>query len=176
MKKIVTLIAVAVPALAVATPAFAVTPDSESYVINLSGEVQSHCELVPEGSTNFAVDMLDTGNQGALALAYSCNSPYKLTLQSQNGGMKHLESNGSVNIDYNIKTIGFFAPSSTTNSANMQSQPVTIDEQNTWQNIASFFQGGSQIGTLDLSFDNINEYAVAGTYQDELTITLTASL
>ena len=58
----------------------AAAQDSEELVINLSGEVASNCERIPEGSANYTVDMLETDNQGFLAIAYSCNSPYTVTL------------------------------------------------------------------------------------------------
>lgn len=174
MKNLVKLAAVAaVPALMFATPAAA--QDSESYVIGLSGSVDSNCELIPEGSGTFAVDMLNTGNQGSLTILYSCNSPYTVSLESANGGMEHQESGGAVNIDYDVEAsflgIGFGA--TTTNSASMQGSPVVIVTDNDWANI--LVNGGTRTGNLDLSFDSISEYAVAGTYEDELTITLAAN-
>lgn len=148
----------------------ALAQDSESFVINLNGSVASNCELIPEGSGNFNVNMLETGNQGFLAVAFSCNSPYTVTLQSQNGGMRHVESGGAVNIDYDVEsTFGGFP---TTNSANMQASPVVLVTDSDWVNI--MLNGGIRSGNLDLSFDNPAEYAVAGTYEDKLTITLAA--
>lgn len=157
-----------IPASLLAAPAMA--QDSESYVINLNGSVDSNCELAPEGSGNFNVDMLETGNQGFLAVAFSCNSPYTVTLQSENGGMRHVESGGAVNIDYDIESS--FGGFPTTNSANMQAAPVVLVTDNDWVNI--FLNGGIRSGNLDLSFDSLAEYAVAGTYEDKLTITLAA--
>lgn len=151
-----------------AAPAMA--GDSESYVINLEGSVESNCELVPEGSTTAAVDMLETGNQGFLVVAYSCNSPYEVTLSSLNGGMEHQESGGAVNIDYDIEaTFGGFA---TVNSVAAQGSPQVIASDADWTNI--LLNGGVRSGNLDLSFDSLAEYAVAGTYEDTLTITLAA--
>ncbi len=170
------LLAAAASALAFVAPASAqVTPDSESYTINLEGSVDSNCELIPEGSGTYNVNMLETGNQGALVITYSCNSPYTVSLQSLNGGMRHVESNGGVNIDYDVEATGFLPGTTTsTNSATMQGTPVTIVTNNDWQNI--FTNGGLRAGNLDLSFDSLAEYAVAGTYEDELTITLAANL
>lgn len=166
--------AAAVPALMIATPAAA--QDSESYVIGLSGSVASNCELIPEGSGTLAVDMLEGGNQGTLTILYSCNSPYTVSLESANGGMEHQESGGLVNIDYNVEAsflgLGIFSPT-TTNSADMQGTPVVIVTNNDWENILT--NGGTRTGNLDLDFDSINEYAVAGTYEDQLTITLAAN-
>lgn len=174
MKSLYLLAAVA--AVAIASPASAqVTPDSESFTLALSGSVASNCELVPEGSGTYNVNMLNTGNQGALTIAYSCNSPYTVSLSSLNGGMRHVESNGAVNIDYDVEAQGFFGGNQTsTNSASMHGTPVVIVTNNDWQNILT--NGGLRTGNLDLSFDSINEYAVAGTYEDELTITLAANL
>ncbi len=165
-------VAVAAPAL-LATPAMA--QDSESYTIALSGSVASNCELVPEGNGSYNVDMLNTGNQGVLTILYSCNSPYTVSLQSLNGGMRHAESGGAVNIDYDVEAsfLGLGIGATSTNSASMQASPVTIVTNNDWQNILT--NGGTRTGNLDLSFDSINEYAVAGTYSDELTITLAAN-
>jgi type 1 fimbria pilin len=163
-----------IAALAAISASFFAAPvmaqDSESYVINLNGSVASNCELTPEGSGNVNVDMLETSNQGFLAIAFSCNSPYTVTLQSQNGGMRHVESGGAVNIDYDVEaTFGGFP---TTNSASMQATPVVLVSDNDWVNI--FLNGGVRSGNLDLSFDNLAEYAVAGTYEDKLTINLAA--
>lgn len=161
------------PAMAQVAPA----PD-ETLVVNLSGSVPSVCDMDPEGSANYTVDMLDTGNQGALLIAYSCNSPYTVSLQSLNGGMRHNESNGAVNIPYGIETIGFDpsgVSATNTSSADMETAPAVIANVTSWQNILANL--GVRYGELDLNFaNNINEYAVAGTYADELTITLSANL
>ena len=148
--------------------------DEEELVINLSGEVDSVCELVPEGTASYDVDMLDTGNQGSLSILYSCNSPYTVSLESLNGGMYHNESGGAVNIDYDIEAAGWFGTGYTsTNSGDMYGSPVVIVTNNDWQNI--LLNGGLRTGNLALSFDSLSEYAVAGTYSDELTITLSAT-
>lgn len=176
MKAFALLAAVAGAALAVSSPASAqVTPDSESFVLSLNGSVQSNCELVPEGSGTYNVNMAETGNQGALVIAYSCNSPYTVSLSSLNGGMRHAESNGAVNIDYDVEAQGFFGTNQTsTNSATMHGTPVVIVTNNNWQNILT--NAGLRTGNLDLSFDSVAEYQVAGTYSDQLTITLAANL
>jgi type 1 fimbria pilin len=170
MKNVMKLGSVAlVAALFTAAPAAA--QDSESYAINLGGSVASNCELTPEGSTNATVNMLNTGNQLLQVIAFSCNSPYTVSLKSLNGGMKHAQSGGSVNIDYNVEaTFGGF---STVNSANMQATPVVIVTDNDWTNIA--LNGGVRTGNIDLDFDGLGEYAVAGDYADTLTITLAAN-
>lgn len=172
-KSIKYLAAASIPALIFASPAAA--QDSESFVLALSGSVDSNCELIPEGSGSFNVDMLETGDQGALTILYSCNSPYTVSLQSLNGGMEHQESGGSVNIDYDIASsfLGLPFGVTTTNSADMQAAPVIIVTDNDWQNILT--NGGTRSGDLDLQFDSLSEFAVAGTYQDELTITLAAN-
>lgn len=162
------------PAMAQGVPA---APD-ETLVVNLSGSVPSICDMDPEGSANYTVDMLNTGNQGALLIAYSCNSPYTVSLQSLNGGMRHNESNGAVNIPYGIETIGFDpsgVSATNTSSADMETTPAVIANVTSWQNILANL--GVRYGELDLNFaNNLNEYAVAGTYEDELTITLSANL
>jgi hypothetical protein len=165
----------ALPFAMAAMPAAAqVTADSEQYEIALNGSVASNCELIPEGSGSYTVDMLNQGNQGTLVIAYSCNSPYTVSLQSLNGGMKNVTSNGAVLIDYDVEAsfLGFSA--TTTNSANMQGAPQVIVTNTDWQNILT--NGGIRHGNLDLSFDSVNEYAVAGDYEDTLTITLAAQL
>jgi len=171
MKRTLTAIAAAVALTAGSASAL----DSESLEITLGGEVESNCELVPEGSASYDVDMLDTGNQGSLTILYSCNSPYTVSLESLNGGMYHNESTGGVNIDYDVEAswlgLGIFSPT-VTNSADMQGTPVTIVTNNDWVNI--LLNGGTRTGNLDLSFDSPSEYAVAGTYSDVLTITLAA--
>jgi len=179
MKKIIFTAAAAAVAFA-AQPAMAqVAPaPDETLTVNLNGSVPSVCDMDPEGSTNYAVDMLDTGNQGNLVIAYSCNSPYTVSLQSLNGGMRHSESNGLVNIPYGIETIGFDptgVTTSNTSSTDMETSPAIIANVTSWQNILANL--GVRYGELDLNFaNNLNEYAVAGTYADELTITLSANL
>lgn len=175
MKTLVKISATAAVLMASST-AFSVTPDSESLDINLSGEVASHCELIPEGSVSYTVDMANIGAQGFAALVYSCNSPYTLSITSQNGGMEHQESDGSVNIDYDLLTLGFggddegvkiFTASEITGGS-------IVDQETSWQNI--LVNGGVTLGTMDLQFKNLGEYQVAGTYEDTLTLTLSADL
>lgn len=163
----------ALPAALIATPAAAqITPDSESFAINLNGQVASVCDITPEGTGSYNVDMLDTGNQGFLIVAFSCNSPYIVTLESANGGMEHVESGGSVNIDYDIEaTFGGFG---TVNSLTMHNNPQTIVTETSWSNILT--NGGVRSGNMDLQFGSLAEYAVAGTYEDTLTIAVTAQL
>lgn len=171
MKTVIKILAAAsVPALLAASPAAA--QDSESFEIALSGSVDSNCELIPEGSGSYDVDMLETGNQGFLAIAFSCNSPYEVTLESLNGGMEHQESGGSVVIDYDVEAT--FAGFPTVNSASMQGSPVAIVTETNWANILT--NGGVRSGNMDLQFDSLAEYAVAGTYEDTLTIAITAQL
>tara|TARA_R110000796_G_scaffold221657_2_gene337813 strand:- start:3914 stop:4495 length:582 start_codon:yes stop_codon:yes gene_type:complete len=170
MKRTLTAIAAAVALTAGSASAL----DSESLVINLTGEVESNCELIPEGSASYNVDMLDDGDQGFLAVAYSCNSPYTVTLQSANGGMEHVESFGAVNIDYDVDTRWWIFPTGTYNSqTDLSGAGTVIVTDNDWENILT--NGGSRNGNLDLSFDSLAEYAVAGTYEDTLTITLAAN-
>ena len=160
------------PAMAQITPA----PDEE-LVINLAGTVPSVCDLTPEGSTNYTVDMLDGSNQGNLVIAYSCNSPYTVSLESLHGGMRHDESSGAVNIPYQIESIGFDPGginADVTQSTAMNGTPVVIANVTSWQNILANL--GVRYGELDLNFPNPAEYNVAGTYEDELTITLSANL
>jgi hypothetical protein len=179
MKTLVKLAAVAAaPALMIATPASAVTPDSESYAIALSGTIDSNCELIPEGSGAFNVNMTDFGNQGSLVIAYSCNSPYTVSLESLNGGMRHVESSGAINIAYDVETIGFElgngVSATSTNSAAMAGSAVDIVTVSDWTNI--FLNGGVRTGNMDLNFPGVADAYVAGTYEDTLTITLAADL
>lgn len=163
----------AIPAAIIATPAAAqITPDSESYEIALNGSVASVCDITPEGAGSYNVDMLNTGNQGFLVVAFSCNSPYIVTLELANGGMEHQESGGSVVIDYDVEAT--FAGFGTVNSAAMHGTPATIVTETSWSNILT--NGGVRSGNLDLSLNSLSEYAVAGTYEDTLTIAVTAQL
>lgn len=90
--------------------------------------------------------------------------------------MRHSESGGAVNIDYDVEAsfLGLGIGATSTNSASMQAAPVVIVTNTDWTNI--LLNGGTRTGNLDLSFDSLAEYAVAGTYEDELTITLKANL
>ncbi len=170
MSKMNLLVAAAIPAALFAVPAAA--QDSESFEIALSGSVASVCDITPEGTGSYNVDMLDTNNQGFLIVAFSCNSPYIVTLESANGGMEHQESGGSVLIDYDVEaTFGGFG---TVNSAVMAGSPQTIVTETNWANILT--NGGVRSGNMDLQFGSLAEYAVAGTYEDTLTIAVTAQL
>ena len=169
-----TLTALAVAAM-MAGASHAVTADSESLVLSLNGEIASNCELIPEGTASYTVDMGNFGNQGFAVIAYSCNSPYTLSLSSLNGGMSHFESGGALVVDYAVETFGFSTgPQSFTASAMTGGSTSTVDQQTSWANI--FVNGGAQAGNLDLVFPGFANSAVAGTYTDELTVTLTADL
>lgn len=177
MKMITKLaIAASVPALGFAAPASAqVTADSDQFVVNLVGSVQSQCELLPNGSTTFGVNMLNTGNQGSLAIGYSCNSPYTVSLTSTNGGMKNTTSGGVVNIPYAVEASATGVGAVTVNSnteMNGTAFPIVTDSD--WVNILANL--GAASGNIDLNFSGIgNQYAVAGDYEDTLTITLAAN-
>jgi hypothetical protein len=174
--KVFALISAATIAIAAVAPASAqVAKDSEQYKLALSGSVASNCELLPEGSGSYTVDMGDTGNQGVLTIAYSCNSPYTVSLQSLNGGMRHAESNGSVNVRYDVEAsfLGTGLGGTSTSSTAMKNAPVVIVTDNDWTNI--LLNGGTRTGNLDLQFNGLTNYEVAGTYSDELTITLAAT-
>lgn len=166
------IIAAAAPALAFAAPASA--QDSDSFVVNLAGSVDSECVLLPDGPVNFDVDMLDVGNQGLLVLGYSCNSPYTVSIQSLNGGMLNTTSGGAVNIPYALEVISTHDGPESFNSGDITS-PVVVVEDTDWANIAA--NGGLAAGNLDLNFAGLlDEYAVAGDYSDELTFVLEAQL
>jgi len=169
-------VAAAVPALAFAAPAAAqVTPDSDTFTVNLNGSVASQCALLPNGSVNFPVDMLNTGNQGLLAIAYSCNSPYTVSLESDNGGMLNTTSGGVVNIPYAVEAISTTSGAVAVNSQDMHGVPVTVITETSWLNILA--NGGLAAGNIDLNFTGIlDQYAVAGDYEDTLTIVLEATL
>lgn len=168
-------IAAAIPAAVFAAPASAqVTPDSDSFVVNLAGSVESQCELLPDGSTNYDVDMLDLGNQGLLVIGYSCNSPYTVSLQSANGGMSNTTSGGAVLIPYAVEAVSTNNGAVTVNSGDMTS-PYDIVTETNWANI--LVNGGIAAGNMDLNFAGIlDQYAVAGDYEDTLTIVLAADL
>ena len=173
MKKLLLAAVAGSLAFAVQPASAQVVPDEESFVLSLAGSVDSNCELIPEGSGNYNVNMLNTGNQGNLVIAYSCNSPYTVALSSLNGGMRHSESGGSVVIDYDVEASGFAPGTSTSTAASSifgSSQVIVTNSD--WQNILT--NGGLRTGNLDLQFAGVSEYAIAGTYADELTITLAA--
>lgn len=175
MKALALISAAAIAMVAASSASAQVGKDSEQYKLALSGTVASNCELLPEGSGTYNVNMSETGNQGVLAIAYSCNSPYTVSLQSLNGGMRHAESNGSVNVRYDVEA-SFFGTgigATSTSSTTMKNAPVVIVNDNDWTNI--LLNGGTRTGNLDLQFNGLTNYEVAGTYSDELTITLAAN-
>lgn len=149
----------------------AVTPDSETLVYNLTGEIASVCTLAPDGPVDVNVNMSDTGNQNYTIIAYSCNSPYHLTLKSANGGMKHTVDS-SINVPYAIETnFGFGA----TYQSTAITSPVTIASESSWASI--WANGGVKTGNIDLGVEpQANDRDVAGTYKDTLTLVLTADL
>jgi hypothetical protein len=164
-------IATAVPALVFAVPASA--QDSEQFVLSLAGSVTSQCELLPEGSGNYNVNMLEFGDQGLGVIAYSCNSPYTVSLESANGGMYN--SAASLTIPYAVEAVSTNNGAITVESGDMHGTPVDIVTETNWANI--FVNGGIAGGDLDLNFAGIlDQYAVAGDYEDTLTIVLAAQL
>ncbi len=167
-------IAAAVPALAYAAPASAqVMEASDTFVVNLEGSVDSVCELLPNGSTTFDVDMTDFGNQGALAIAYNCNSPYAVYLESANGGMLNTTSSGVVNIPYDVEAVVLNVGSVNISSTAMNGSQQELVRETSWTNM--FNNGGIAGGNIDLNFSGIlDQWAVAGDYEDTLTITLAA--
>jgi type 1 fimbria pilin len=175
MKALALISAAAIAMVAASSASAQVGKDSEQYKLALSGTVASNCELLPEGSGTYNVNMSETGNQGVLTIAYSCNSPYTVSLQSLNGGMRHAESNGSVNVRYDVEAsfLGLGIGATSTSSTTMKNAPVVIVNDNDWTNI--LLNGGTRTGNLDLQFNGLTNYEVAGTYSDELTITLAAN-
>jgi spore coat protein U-like protein len=175
MKKIL-FAAAAVATLGLAGAAnAAVTPDQETLVYNLNGEVQSQCTLSPDGPVNFTMNMTDYGNQGIAGIVFGCNSPYQLKIRSENGGMKHQQS--SLRLEYDVKFIGFAANVGLVANT-LQSQNITADtvfvSNTAWENIVTNM--GAAAGTLELDVPPLAERAVAGNYSDTLTVTLTAVL
>lgn len=173
-----TLTAIAAVAL-MAGIANAITPDTDSLEYQLNGTIDSVCVLAPNGTSVVNVDMTNFGNQGLAAVAYSCNSPYTLTISSLNGGLEHQESGGAITIEYDVETFGFLnddignGPQSF-NSVAIASTPATVAQDLSWTNI--LLNGGIQTGNLDLVFPAPAQSNVAGTYSDTLTLTLTADL
>lgn len=166
-------VAAAVPALVFAVPASA--QDSEQFVLNLAGSVASQCELLPEGSGNYNVNMLEFGDQDLGFIGYSCNSPYTVSIESANGGMYNLNSGGAVVIPYAVEASSTNSPPVTVESGDMHGTPVDIVTETNWANLLA--NGGIATGDLDLNFFGIlDEYAVAGDYEDALTIVLQAQL
>lgn len=180
MKTVTKLMLAAIPAALVATPAMA-AGDSESLNINLNGSVASECSLTPNGSVDRTLNMASGLPQvlESVALVYSCNSPYKVTLKSQNGGMEHQESSGAFKIAYDVIVTGTgvsgftdtYAASALTGGGEI------IVENNDWLNI--WHNGGANGLTFDLNFNPgliPSDYQVAGTYKDTLTVTVAANL
>lgn len=165
--------------LATSSAFAAVPPDSASLTYNLNGTIASNCTIAPEGTVNVNVDMTNFGNQGLAAVAYSCNSPYELTIQSANGGMEHQESGGAVVIQYDVETFGFFnttgnGPQSFNSAAIQAPASAIVATESSWTNI--LLNGGLQLGNIDLIFPGLANSNVAGTYEDQLTLTITAVL
>ena len=87
--------------------------------------------------------------------------------------MENTTSGGAVNIPYAVEafTSGFAAVN--VSSTDMDGTPVAIVTDTDWVNIANNI--GAAAGNIDLNFTGIgNQYAVAGDYEDTLTITLAA--
>ena len=174
-----TLTAFAAVALIAGAAHAQLAPDSESLEYQLNGTIDSVCVLAPNGTSVVNVDMDNFGNQGLAAVAYSCNSPYTLTISSANGGLQHQESGGGITIEYDVETFGFFNDDvgngiQSFNSAAIQGTPAVVAQDLSWTNI--LLNGGTQLGNLDLIAPSLANTNVAGTYEDTLTLTLTADL
>jgi hypothetical protein len=166
------LLLAAVPAMLAASPAMAtVTADSDSLEINLNGEVQSVCFLTPDGPVTKTLNMANgLTPQQLVGIAYSCNSPYTVTLKSQNGGLKHNSAPFKVAYDVIIAGTGGLQ----SRSAQSLTGGVAIAQDTDWTNIA--LNGGAQALTFDLNFNGLTDYQVAGTYSDKLTVSIKADL
>lgn len=172
MKTATKLMMAAVPAMLAATPAMAtVTADSDSLEINLNGEVASNCELTPDGPVNKTLDMNNgLTPQQLVGIAYSCNSPYTVTLKSQNGGLKH--NSGQFKVAYDVIIAGLGGIQS--KSAQTLQGGVAIAQDTDWTNIA--LNAGAKALTFDINFNGLHDYQVAGTYSDKLTVSIKADL
>lgn len=165
------LMLAAIPAMLAASPAMAaVTADSDSVEINLNGEVASVCFLTPDGPVTKTLNMTNVTAQQLVGILYSCNSPYTVTLTSQNGGLKHNSAPFKVAYDVRIAGTGGFQ----TRSAQSLTGGVAIAQDTDWTNIA--LNGGGQALTFDLNFNGLTDYQVAGTYSDKLTVSIKADL
>lgn len=165
-----------IAAIALATSAnAAVTADSEDLTIVLNGEVASVCTLVPDGTLTRTINMTNINAQSVLPIVgwgYSCNSPYKLTIQSANGRMENLQSNGQFGVNYDLKITGTNG-TQTVSSQNIKTTPAVIDSKSSWTNVLSG-AGAQAVANLDLQFPGLTTIGVAGSYQDTLTVTLKA--
>lgn len=165
------LMLAAIPAMLAATPAMAsVSADSKSLDIHLNGEVASKCELGATGSSTRTLDMSKKTAQELVIIGYSCNSPYTVTLTSLNGGMKHNSANFKVAYDVIILGLG----SVQTKSAASLQGGFAIDTSNNWTNI--ILNGDAKSLSFDLNFNGLTDYQVAGSYNDKLTVAITADL
>ena len=94
-----------------------------------------------------------------------------MTLKSANGGMKHHSNTFTVNYDVKVSGIPAAAPY---HSANLVGTGKEIDSSNQWTNI------GNNIDIknlrLELEFNGLNDYQVAGNYTDTLTVGIKADL
>lgn len=175
MKRTLTAITAVAALIAGSATAQTLTADSETLTYNLNGFVQSECSLTPNGTVNKNVVMTAVNAQGVGQITFSCNSPYKVTVQSTNGGMKHAQSGGSLLIPYQLRHGGSIGGEAVDYGPYYLSGDLTteqlLDESTDWLSIASN-QGYRNIN-LDVQFDD-DTYAVAGNYSDTLTVTLTA--
>lgn len=172
MKTFAKLMIAAIPAMMVAAPSFALTAASDNVDIVLNGEVPSICFLTPDSAVNKNVDMANgLTSQNLVTINYSCNSPYTVTLKSANGGMKH--HSNTFTVKYDVKVLGIPTGGSY-HAANLAGAGQSIDSSNNWTNIG--LNGDIKNLRLDLEFNGLNDYLVAGNYTDTLTVGIKADL
>lgn len=177
MKRLIPAIAVAAMLAGAAHAQQALTPDTQSLDYTLNGFVDSTCELSTSNGTTRNIDMTrGSPAQGITTLSFSCNSPYTLTAESEFGGFRHDESGGTLNVPYRLRTGGSIGDASTSFrffTSDVLTSPQTLDSTSNWLSLLS--NAGTRSMNLDVLFDD-DTFAVAGNYQDVITITLTPNL
>ena len=87
--------------------------------------------------------------------------------------MENTTSSGAVNIPYAVEALATGFTVVNLSSTDMNGTSVAVITDSDWVNIANNI--GAAAGQIDLNFTGIgSQYAVAGDYEDTLTITLAA--
>lgn len=134
---------------------------SDSMQLNLEGELPRACEIATSDASidrHSNLDLTSTASQGGTQIAVTCNygSSAMLTFDSLNGG-KLVRVDGSEEVNYQASMSTYFANEEFDGEVVVPSFDVITNEE--------------QSRTLD--FNLTETAAVAGTYTDIVTVTVT---
>ncbi len=152
---------------------------ADTMQIGITGNVAPSCG---NGSIPLALDAGDLTKAGSVKFAFTvdCSAPFQYTMQSQNGALRFVNapdgaSAASTEVSYDVQIRIPLTPAGaiddTCNSAAIKQGAISCTFADSGQKIAP-----SQTVTGQISWQASGEQLLAGKYQDQLTISVSARL